>query len=55
MGRKPEGATKREKPISVRLNAQEKLELEAKKRARGITETSAYFRTLMREDVPDEA
>lgn len=55
MGRKPEGSTPRAKPISLRLNSAELELLEERKRARGITETSTYFRTLMREDAPDEA
>jgi len=50
MGRQIQGDTKREKLVAFRLNDAEARELDVKRRRRGITTTSAYFRTLMTED-----
>jgi hypothetical protein len=50
MGRKADGASVRFKLVAIRLNAEEELELERMKRARGIDQNSEYLRTLMRED-----
>jgi hypothetical protein len=50
MGRKLEGATKRETLVAFRLNEDEQRELAENMAARGIREKSTYYRTLQRED-----
>lgn len=50
MGRKLEGATKRETLVAFRLNEEEQRELAENMARRGLTEKSAYYRTLQRED-----
>lgn len=51
MGRQRAGATIRDRLITVRLNTDESVELERKRKHRGL-DVSTYFRTLMKED-PD--
>lgn len=43
------GATHREHRVIFRLNDEEKEQMEAKRRMRGL-DVSTYFRTLMKED-----
>ncbi len=50
MGRQREGATIREGIVAFRLNAEETDEFEANMADRGITDRSAYLRTLIHED-----
>lgn len=49
MGRKLEGSTPRSTLVAIRLNEEEKADLERKRAARGLG-ISDYYRTLQRED-----
>lgn len=50
MGRKTDGSSVRGKLVAIRLNDEEAEDLEQKKARRGLRDTSAYYRTLQKED-----
>lgn len=50
MGRKLEGATRRDHLVAFRLNDEEERQLAANMSRRGIREKSDYYRTLQHED-----
>lgn len=45
-----QGSTPRSHLVGVRLNDEEKADLETKMAARALTDRSAYYRTLQQED-----
>lgn len=49
MGRRVQGTTKREKLVAIRMNDEEHAEMERNRTRRNL-DTSAYFRTLVKED-----
>jgi len=50
MGRKPDGSGPREKLVAFRLNAEEVAERDSNMARRGLSDVSAYYRTLQQED-----
>jgi hypothetical protein len=50
MGRKTDGTSVRNKLVAFRLNDEETADLERKKARRGLSDTSAYYRQLQKED-----
>lgn len=55
MPRNPDGAVAREHTITARFSEEDRNRLKAGQTARGVTSTSVYLRSLVREDAERQA